>query len=161
MRLVSNVVCSNFRDDTFVKYAIDVLFSIRKSFRREWSKDWKNDAYLSSLCTIIWEYDESYKVLLEACEKSEDPPASLLYKLANCYNYPPEFSLMSEAHAEEVLKKSLSKEQTYEAATCLKEIYKARNEIELYKHYDNMAKKAEKNNKHIEEDMTPDVLKVG
>jgi hypothetical protein len=157
MRLANKMVSSDYKNDELIRYSINVIISIKNLYSSEWEKDWKNAAFLGILWTIIWEYEESYKTLLESYQKSEDPPATLIFELANCYFYPPEYHVISEENAEQLLKKSLNKKVTYEAAIRLKDIYESRQEIELSKYYEQMAKLAEEKNLHIE-DMSPDVI---
>jgi hypothetical protein len=149
MQVARNIIFWNDRNDDVVNYVVDMLVAIRQQFPTEWDQDWKNDLYLGQLCPFVSRYQESFESYKRAYDRFSDPPALVLYSLAGCYHSPPEVETISEEEAMRLLKRSLEKELTYEAASHLRAFYGLRDDEVNYQYWDAIAKEADRKNLHF------------
>ncbi|GAB4235978.1 MAG: hypothetical protein Tsb0021_15640 [Chlamydiales bacterium] len=147
VRFADTILNSDPRNDALLSWGIKFLFLIKNKFPQEWNKDWMLSAYLSFWCELAYMYLESYKILKEAVDFSEDPSPTLLYLFGHCCKFPPEIDLMSEEERAKWFKQSLSKQVTYEAAHALSFVTENRNLKEYWK---SVSEEAEITHSHIE-----------
>jgi len=156
MALAFDLFFENFTDDDIPEFAVRLFFSIKKHYSSEWNSDWKNDAFLGKLCSVIWQYDEMYQCFKEAYDKLSDPPDSLLLLLAGC-NSAPEKPPINDEESEKYLRRALAKKLTYEAALMMRALSRDNNETKQEEYWDRMCDDLEKRNVHTET-IIPDIL---
>ena len=115
MHFIPPLLGAKWEDDTLKKYAIKFMRKIKDHFKKEWDADWKNDAYLGVWCSYLFMWDESYQLFKKAYDNLDDPPASLLLRLAQCASAPgtPPIDFLEE---ERLSKAALEKELTADTA---------------------------------------------
>ena len=156
MSLAYDLFFKNLRDDDIQDFAVRLFFSIRDTYASDWSRDWKNDAFLGQLCGLTWRYDERYECYKKAYDKLRDPPDSLLLLLAEC-NSAPGTPSISDGESETYLKRAIAKKLTYEAAIWMRGLARSKNDQEQEKYWDKLSKELEEKNIHTETIM-PDIL---
>src|SRR3989338_8060384 len=70
MHLIPSLLMAQWEDDTLKSYAIRLMRTCRTHFNKEWDVDWKNDAYLGICCKYLSMWDEAYKTLKRAYDRS-------------------------------------------------------------------------------------------
>lgn len=158
MALAFDLFFSNSPIDEFQDFSVKLFMRISKSFPKEWTADWKNDAFLGNLCSITWRYDEMYKFYKKAYDLLDDPPDSLLLLLAGC-NSAPGTPPLTDQEAEVYLLEAISKKVTYEAALMMRSLARNKKDVEQEKYWNHMCQDLERENIHTEM-IIPDVLKM-
>lgn len=88
--------------DPWRQYAIELLYSVREHYPKEWNASWRHDAYLGNLCAIAYRYNEKYAAYRQAMTKISPIPPELLVAFARC-NSAPGTPLVSEEEALKIL----------------------------------------------------------
>lgn len=88
MRLADRFLTHDYLYDPWRHYAIELLYSIRDQFSKEWSLSWRYDAYLGDACAFANRYDERYNAYQQAMTKVSPIPPELLVALASCNSAP-------------------------------------------------------------------------
>lgn len=102
MRLADRILTNNNLYDPWGHYAIELLYSIRDQYPKEWSLSWRFDAYLGDACVFACRYDERYRAYKQAMTKISPAPPELLVALASC-NGAPGIPPVSEEEAIKIL----------------------------------------------------------
>jgi hypothetical protein len=71
--LNDSVVTDFMRD-----YAVNLMIILKEKFLLEWKKDWKNEAFLGSMCALVFRDEEAFKYIKNAYLQFEEPPQSLI-----------------------------------------------------------------------------------
>lgn len=158
MHLVEHLFFGDIQDDAKQQYAFILAGEIKRYFRKDWERDWKNDIFLARLCETLWLYEERYLIYKSVYDNLENPPSELLLLLANC-NSAPGSPPVSNEEAESYLLKASKKEMTFEVALAMKTHHKLKHERSAAVYWDQISKKLEAENVHSDP-LIPDVLRV-
>jgi hypothetical protein len=88
MRLADRLLIHDYLYDPWRHYAIELLYSIKDQFSKEWGSSWRYDAYLGKACSFANRYDEKYEAYKQALTKISPAPPELLVALASCNSAP-------------------------------------------------------------------------
>lgn len=122
-------------DETLQSYAVDLLVALRQRSPDQWSKDWRNDAFLGTAADVALRYDLRYEAVRRAFEAAEPPPAELRVRLARCYMAPGE-ARVTEDDAIGLLEAALDERPLAEAAEMLENIYRLRGDSDAEKRWE-------------------------
>lgn len=111
-------------DDELQEYSANLLEEIRKKYPKEWSSNWKYDAFLGYVYHIILKYDERFLAYKRAFEKVSSPPPQLLIAMARCCRAPG-IPPLTEEESIDLVKQALSEKNYYEGVSLLRGLYKS------------------------------------
>lgn len=149
MIFCSKLLLNEEMDDDLRDYAVRIIEEYRRTYPKEWDKDWRNDIFLGDAYYLIMKYDERYKIYQKAFEKTLSRPPAILVSLAGCYLHPN--SPINIDEAEKLLLEALKKEKSIEAATLIRGIYKTKGDIKNFSYWDKILFDLEKNNAFIKD----------
>lgn len=115
LRASSHITTKNGNWAIFTQeYCANLLRMLRIKYPIEWQKDWKNEAYLGIICSLVYRNEEAFKYVQNAYNCLNDPPQSLILAYLNAGDTPDQF--LSKEKIDQLTKKGLEKGITYETA---------------------------------------------
>jgi len=98
----------------FEQYIITLLTILRMKHTKKWQSDWKNEAFLGSLCSYSHREYEGFKYLMNTYKAHTDPPAELIVALIDSTTRGHYF--LPQKRIIELCEEALDKELSYTTA---------------------------------------------
>ncbi|MBA3603314.1 MAG: hypothetical protein H0W50_06675 [Parachlamydiaceae bacterium] len=134
MLLACQLLLNDEMNEILREYGVSLIEQNRQVHPKEWGEDWRNEVFLGDAYYLMMKYDKQYEAYTRASTNLSPLPPALLVSLAGCYLSSDSFLTIDDA--EKLLLEALEKEETIEAVTLVRGIYKTKNDANKFSYWD-------------------------